>query len=84
MTIYHVEYGYEDYHFSSLKTLLKALKSWWRADGTPYWYDEDGRRTHFPTIAEVEYEILLYSDGFYRALGQSGYVVINKIAVSDE
>lgn len=53
MIIYSIEYDYETHNFHSFDKMTKAFKSWWRADGSPFWYDENGKRTHFPTVDEV-------------------------------
>ena len=53
MIIYSIEYDDEIHHFQSFEKMMKAFKSWWKADGRPFWYDENGKRTHFPTVDEV-------------------------------
>ena len=78
--IYSLEYDYETYHFNSLEALLKSLRSWWVADGRPWWYDCNGRRSHFPTQSEIEYAILTEGD-FYRDYGTSNYIIVNAIRI---
>lgn len=80
MIIYSIEYDYEIHNFQSFEKMMKAFKSWWKADGKPFWYDENGKRTHFPTVDEV-LQGFFDEDGFYRAYGSSNYVVIRKVKV---
>lgn len=80
--VYVIEYEYETYTFRSLDALVKALKSWWVADGRPYWYDSRGKRTHFPTKSEIEYALLTGPD-FYRDYGTTNYIVITKVVLAD-
>jgi hypothetical protein len=80
MIIYSIEYGYATHNFRSFEKMMKAFKSWWREDGRPFWYDETGKRTHFPTVDEV-LQGIEDVDGFYRGYGTCNYVVIRKVKV---
>lgn len=50
------------------------------ADGSPFWYTLEGKRTHFPTTDEV-LQGMEDVDGFYRDYDDSKYVTIRKVKV---
>ena len=82
MKIYKIEYRYEDYYFGSVEELLKALHSWWVADGRPWWFTEGWYRSHFPTKSEV-LDALSSPEGFYRDFGDDGNHYYVRITVHE-